>query len=84
MTPDIDTLTTDLRAKAEAAEKAKLGTKPWPVARREFWDAANPTAILTILAAHRAGEGEATAEPHSYEAGAIRRLIAKLSEGETP
>ena len=61
---DLDTIITDLRTKAEAANKSlplsgtPLAEHAWSLARGEFYAAANPTTILTLCDALEARDAE--------------------------
>ena len=61
---DLDKIITDLRTKAEAANKSlplsgtPLAEHAWSLARGEFYAAANPTTILTICDALEARDAE--------------------------
>ena len=72
---DLNTLITDLRAKAEAASKplpragSPLAEHTWSAVRGEFYDAANPAAILALCDA---------LEARDAEIAILRALVEKL------
>ena len=55
---DLNTLITDLRARAEAASAEAAINSPWTIWLGAFREAANPFAILTILDALTEARGE--------------------------